>query len=148
MIVLHEHRRLTESESCRHIYIPFEAPCGGNALTVKFSFQPATLEDRQQSLEIIRRGMEIYEPGIRRNDAELEEFLPLKNMLTLSIDSPDGFIGAAHRHSVNQLHKISAQKSSRGFVPCAVTKGRWIITVSPFHFVTPYVDFDLEVSIE
>lgn len=139
---------MTAEQNCRHIHIPFELPHDGKELCVRFSFSPSKLEDKSKALELIRKGMTVYEPDKEYDDAELEEFLPLKNMLTLSIDSPKGFIGTAHRFCIKQIHKISAENSSRGFLPHMVEKGEWSITVSPFHFVTLFVDFDLEVSFE
>lgn len=148
MIVLKEQRRLFAEESCRHIFIPFEVPFDGAELCVRFSFSPSILEDKNKALALLRQGMARYEPEKKFDNSELEKFLPLNNMLTLSIDSPDGFVGTAHRYGIKQLLKISAKKSARGFFPQAVKKGIWRVTVSPFHFVTQYVDFDLEVNVE
>jgi hypothetical protein len=147
MIVLKEQRRLT-AESCKHLYFSFDLPHDGKELCVRFGFSPSKLEDNNRAIELIRQGMAVYQPGTKYEDSQLEEYLPLKNMLTLSIDSPQGFVGTAHRFCAKQIHKITAQKSSRGFLPQPIEKGRWSVTVSAFHFVTPFVEFDLEVSFE
>ncbi|MDR0750998.1 MAG: hypothetical protein LBF12_00200 [Christensenellaceae bacterium] len=80
-------------------------------------------------------------------DAELliKENKELKNLITLSIDSPHGYLGAAHRHNNNAKIIINQLKSSQGFLPSPITKGLWAITLSTHCILSNKVDVKIEV---
>lgn len=148
MKVLQKQIKLTQEDSCSHMNIPFKVPSDGEFLYVKFSYFPKYLEDKESSFKQLLTNLEHYAPNKTFSEKDLEEFLPIKNLLTVSLDSPFGFVGTAHRHTIKQNHTISERKSSNGFLRQKIIKGEWNITISAHLIVTPYVNIDLEVSYE
>lgn len=147
MIILKEERRILQEKSNTHINIPFIVPFDGKKLVIKFSYFPKQVVDEILSLKLIQECLETFEPTKIYRIEELNNFLPLNNMLTLSIDSPEGFLGTAHRQMSEQRHIISETESSRGFIKQKVQKGEWNITISVYPLISPFVDFELEVSL-
>lgn len=49
-------------------------------------------------------------------EGNIENYLPIKNLVTVSLDSSREYLGAAHRQSNKQEHIISSAFSSAGFL--------------------------------
>ena len=75
-----------------------------------------------------------------------EEVKPLVNLVTLSVDSPTHYVGAAHRHDPVQEHVIGPDESSYGFDPCEMEAGCWSLCLSVHAVVTPECRFELSVE--
>lgn len=148
MIVLKKNFTLDIAQSCEHINFPFEIPSKGNILYVNFRYNPNKFEDKTSSMEMLRNALHRYTPEKSYSEEELLKYLPLRNLLTISLDSPTGVVGTAHKHNNNQKHLISADESSKGFVKQKIIKGKWNITISAHLIVSPFVDVELEVSYE
>jgi hypothetical protein len=148
MIVLKKSFRLTDKDSDTHTNFNFTVPRDARALVVSFSYYPKKLEDKELSYRLLRKALAHYDEGVEFDDKELDSYLPLKNLLTVSVDGPQGRAGAAHRQGNVQKHVISHSGSSQGFVKQKITRGVWNITVSAHSIVTPYVDVLLEAEIE
>lgn len=140
--------RLLEKDKWTHTNIPFGIEEQAKRLILKFSYSPKYFYDKDKSLELLRDSLKHYAPEKSFMDKDLERFLPIKNLLTVSLDSPEGVVGTAHNQSNDQVHIISKEKSSFGFFNQEIIKGIWNITVSAHSIVSPYVDVSLEVEIE
>lgn len=85
-------------------------------MKIEFSYSPKNLDDEEKAHKYIDDGFEKYAPEpYRKGYKPWYEYLPVKNLLTVSLDSPDGYIGCAHRQDSRQTHIISETESSRGF---------------------------------
>lgn len=126
--------RQSEEKTTRHI--PFSVPEGVKKLIIAYSYSPKILEDKEKSYELIKENI-IRDGG---EDVEgykaYEQFMPLKNLVTLSLFSPEGFRGAAHRQAENQLHEISTEAASYGFLKGEITKGQWELCLNVHAIVT------------
>lgn len=146
MVVLDVERRVYKSESRRHLNFNFNVNIKGQILKVFFSYTPAIMKDRDKSIEMIREGFIQYLGEV--DEARVNNHLPLRNFMTISIDSPIEALGTAHRHLKEQNHFISADKSTRGFFTSEIMEGEWNITVSVNAIVTDYVDMSLKAVVE
>ena len=54
-----------------------------------------------------------------------ESFLPVKNLITISLDKDGVYLGNAHRWATTQEHLISVNQVSRGFLPPEKMEGEW-----------------------
>ncbi|MFE5322001.1 hypothetical protein ACFQ88_25340 [Paenibacillus sp. NPDC056579] len=140
--------RLTPVASKSQIVYTFVAEPGFDGLSIRFSYSPKLLEDRSRALELIQQAAPRYmeDPQLGHYLQRWEQALPLQNLLTLSLDDPSGFRGAAHRHSPEQEHRIGVAESTPGFLPGPVSAGLWRITISVHAVVTDVCEYELQVS--
>lgn len=131
---------LTETDGKTNVALPFTVKDDLSELEIKFSYLPKLLENEEISKAKI-------EANIRKDAGEnyvhypfWETFAPLKNLITLSLDSPKGYVGAAHRQANEQCHKISSDFADVGFEPCEIIKGEWVLTLNVHAVVTEKVD--------
>lgn len=123
-------RTFTDEDHHTHRVYEFSVPPGLREIRVKLAYSPKDFDDEEKSLEIIR--------GILARDAwyetfteeEVRGFLPLRNHISVSIDSPDGWLGTAHRHAPRQEYFINEKDCACGFRPAQIKAGEWKITLS------------------
>lgn len=134
---------LKESETFLHPsdeksnkYIPFTVPEGISKLFITYSYSPKNLRDKEKSYELIKENILRDAPEDIDRYPDYDEFLPLKNLVTLSLDSPEGFRGAAHRHDENQFHEIGKSFASPGFLKSNIIEGEWRLSLNVHAVVT------------
>ncbi len=138
--------RATPSDQKTNIGLAFTVPEGISALEIEYSYSPKELEDRKKSLFLIKENL-MRDCGDEWTEYEdYGEFLPLKNLITLSLDSPAGYIGAAHRQAPVQKHRISPSFSSVGFVKAQILPGEWVLTLNLHAVVTDECLCEIEVK--
>ena len=113
-----------------HVMIPFFIKKDYQKLCVDFEYSPKTVEDKDLSLQIIDETLHRYLQEAQAAKEDPRKFLPVTNLLTLSLDCGDDYIGAAHRPSPSQRIEISAKGSSPGFIPYSAMAGSWSATIS------------------
>lgn len=138
MIIFKKEIRLTPENQKTNITFPFTLDCPAERMKITYSYAPKILADREKSIHFIEEWT--------KTDAR--KYLPLKNLVTLSLDSPDGFRGSAHRHAPEQTHIISESFSSNGFLKTEIKKGEWRISLNVHAVVTEYCDCKLKVEVE
>ncbi|MEG1805211.1 MAG: hypothetical protein RR327_02340 [Clostridia bacterium] len=115
-------------------------------LTINFSYSPKVMADKNKSIELITQAMKIYAPSPHENAyGKAEDYLPIVNLLTVSLDSPTEYIGCAHRHANSQQHVISKDNSSLGFKKTEICKGKWRVVVNLHCVITESCEYNLEV---
>lgn len=115
-------------------------------LEIFYSYYPKNLEDREKSLVLIDENIR-RDAGENYSDyTEREEYLPLKNHITISLDSPLDYVGAAHRHGNNQHVIISEDFSSVGFEKTKIEKGKWVLTLNVHALITEKADFSVKIE--
>ncbi|WP_189008837.1 hypothetical protein [Paenibacillus marchantiophytorum] len=115
-------------------------------LTFNLDYSPSFLEDEELSWEIIRQGQAKYEENIELlAEDSWKKYVPLKNLITVSLDDPVEFRGACHRKKDSQRLFISAGEASPGLMPGHLIAGQWTITLSFHAIVTDRCEFKLEV---
>ncbi len=126
--------RPVDSKSNR--YMPFTVPVGTKKLFITYSYSPKSLEDREKSYELIRENILRDAPEDIERYTDYEEFMPLKNLVTVSLDSPTEFRGAAHRHDESQYHEIEEHFASPGFLKGKIDAGQWTLSLNVHAVVT------------
>lgn len=138
--------KLTLSCSKSHIRYTFTLPDEISRLNIDFSYQPKKLLDEERSKTLIQEGMRKFceNPDVKEPDG-WKSYMPLYNLLTVSIDDPKGFRGSAHRHTPVQHLFISEDRASPGFVQGGLPKGQWSVTISVHAVVTEECCYKLHV---
>ncbi len=127
---------LTDEDNKRNLPIPFFVPEDMEALHILFFYEPKTSDDREKQLALAEENIRRDAPGDWGREYDPAAFLPLKNLLTLSLDDPFGYRGAAHRQSPRQEHWISETDASPGFFAGKLPGGSYCLTVSVHGLVT------------
>lgn len=128
------HLRPDDEKSNR--YIPFTVPKGTKKLFITYSYSPKILEDEKKSLELIKENILRDAPEDFEAYTDYSEFMPLKNLVTLSLNSPSGFRGAAHRQDEKQFHEIGEHFASPGFIKGKIDEGQWSLALNIHALVT------------
>lgn len=126
---------LAPQDTARTVRIPFRLDKPVKMLEIRFCYSPKKLGDREESRRLILAGFQRY--GMPAEEGGWERFLPLTNLVTVRLDGPDGFVGCAHRPAPEQVHLISAEKASPGFLPCPLQAGHWQLSLQVHAVNTP-----------
>lgn len=96
-------------------------------IRIRFEFSPGKEEDPSLCLPPIEQALNRYYDSYPRELQPMneEEFVPIKNLITLSLDKEGVYLGNAHRWAPQQEHLISVHKASLGFVPPEKMAGKW-----------------------
>lgn len=141
--------KLTPLSSKTHITYQFHLEHALSSLEIDFRYAPKQFLDREASKPLILEAIENYsDPAwAELYKKQWENYYPLQNLLTLSLDSPSGFRGSAHRHAPEQRHMIcpDGSKTSPGFIAGDVPSGVWKVTISVHCVVTPDCRYELLV---
>ncbi len=132
---------ITRSSTQAHIKHTFFVPEQTDAVYIDFAFDPSQVNDPSENEQIIQEAHDFYE--IARSGAGQEE--PVLNVLTLSIDDPEGFRGARHYHSPVQQMIIRKMGSTPGVLNKDNQAGLWSVTVSTHALVTKTCQFSVQV---
>lgn len=146
-IVLDVQGQVTPDCSKSHISykFPLQEPIG--KLCVHLAYEPKNMEDVDKAKAIIMQSIDKYVEleNRERIQAKWQSFLPLKNLLTLSIDDPERHRGAGHRHDPEQFLFLSESKASPGFVSGRIPPGMWEVTLSMHAVVTKSCRYMLQI---
>lgn len=142
MILLNAKGKITLHNNKTNLIHRFDVPNGLKALKISFEYSPKTLENREKAIEEVKDCLEKYDEVCEGRPAD---YLPIKNLVTLSLDANGRYIGAAHRQSNNQEHIISADKSSVGFIKTEIEQGEWDIMLN-VHSVSCDIDYKIIVE--
>ena len=137
---------LTPDDEKSTRYIPFTVPEGVKKLIITYSYAPKILDDEKKSLELIKENL-IRDAGEDWTEfTDYSEFMPLKNLVTLSLFSPEGFRGAAHRQADSQYHEISESSADYGFIRGSITEGEWKLCLNVHALVTEYCRCNIKIE--
>lgn len=146
-MLLHLSQALYPENSKTNLPLYFVVPEGCEGLRIRFSYAPKNLEDPEQSRRLIEGALAEYAPGPYRSSyGDWKDYLPVRNLITLSVDDPLGYRGCAHRHDAQQEHCLSASFASPGFIKRAVDPGRWRIVLNCHAVVSPSCRAELTVE--
>lgn len=137
---------LTPSLSKTNVEIPFRITEDHPALMFSAAYSPKSVEDMDLAKREIEAALKKFIPDERRDRyGTWEDYAPLVNLVTLSLDRDGHYIGCAHRHAPVQKHIISAGYSSPGFYRCPHTSGDWRAVINVHAVVSPEVRYELKI---
>lgn len=142
MLIFSTKGKITTANDKTNLIHKFDVPANVKALKIKYQYSPKTLENREKAITIIKDCFDKYDETLVGRPAD---YLPVKNLITLSADSCGIYRGAAHRQSNNQEHIISENFASPGFMKGAIQKGEWDIVLN-VHSISCDVDYTIEVE--
>lgn len=142
LIILEAKGKITEANNKTNLIHRFDVPEGVNKLVIKYSYSPRILEDREKAVRLVK---ECYEKYGEKIIGRPSDDLPVKNLVTLSVDENGAYRGAAHRHADRQEHIIGKDFASPGFLKGEIHQGEWDIVLN-VHSVSCDVDYQITVE--
>lgn len=142
MLLFSTKGRITTANDKTNLMHRFDVPSGMKTLKIKYAYSPKTLENREKAVTIIHNCFDKYNEKMTGRPAD---YLPVKNLITLSLDGCGVYRGAAHRQDNTQEHIISADFASPGFTKGAIDEGEWCIMLN-VHSVSCDVDYTIEIE--
>ncbi|PYE48086.1 hypothetical protein HUB98_01960 [Paenibacillus barcinonensis] len=138
---------LTPQDSKTHIRMPFIVEIECTKLYMSLKYGPKTLEDRDRSIALLKESYNLYILPEHREYAiaNVDRHLPLKNLITLSLDDTNGYRGACHRHDDIQELYISSEHASPGLMAGVLPAGTWTVTLSVHCIVTEACTYQLQI---
>lgn len=117
----------TSQDSQTDVSFCFHVPEGLEQIRIRFTFSPGTESNPEICLPEIEGAMNRYYDSYPRDLQPMnkESFLPVKNLITISLDKDGMYLGNAHRWATTQEHLISVNQVSRGFLPPEKMEGEW-----------------------
>ncbi len=145
--VLNKSTVLSPCDEKTNIICPFTVKGEVNAVYIDFDYSPKNLDDFEKSKFLIKKCLSVDEPDITDDMINFNDFLPLKNLVTVSVYSPCGWVGSAHRHNPVQHHIVNKIKSSPGFISGEIVPGEWYVCINVHAVVTDECICNLKVSV-
>lgn len=142
MILFQRKNKLTVKDDKTNIVHKFNVPENIKAIKIKYSYSPKNVDDRELAVNIIKDCFKKYDENMVGRPSD---YLPVKNLITLSVDGNGKYIGAAHRQSNEQEITISRDFPSPGFEKCEIEPGEWDIMLN-VHSISCDVDYTIEAE--
>lgn len=146
MLLLEKEFEVFPENEKTNISFPFEAGCEVKALKFTFSYSPKVLYDNERAKVLIENNIKKDAGEYADEYPSWEEFLPLKNLITLSVDDAEGYRGCAHRQAEYMEHIISENFASPGFNKGKIKPGQWRAVLNIHGVVTEKIDCKLKVE--
>lgn len=146
MILLEKEFSVYPENEKTNMSLPFAVGEGVKSLKFTFSYSPKVLTDRERARLLIERNIEKDAGEYAGEYPSWEEFLPLKNLITLSVDDPTAYRGCAHRQAECMEHIISDSFASPGFNKGAIQAGQWQAVLNLHGVVTEKIDCHLKIE--
>lgn len=125
MILFEKTGVVTSKQDKTNLFFDFAVPENMNRIILDYSYSPKTVESEETALDLIKDKMEQYGAG-----GKAEDYMPVKNLITLSLNDEKGYRGAAHRQAAVQHHEISRNFADAGFIKGEINSGVWQLALN------------------
>lgn len=142
--VLQKQVILSKKDEKNNVPAEFILEDDASFLKITYDYSPKELDEEESSKEQIIACLE--RDGMSNVSSEWRQYLPIVNLVTLSLDDPFTYRGCAHRHASSQEHIISEKYASPGFVKGKVLKGKWLIQLNVHAVVTQQCVCNIKVE--
>lgn len=132
---------LTELDNQQHKKIKIFLDQDYEALHIAFSYNPQEVP-KELALRVIEETLPQYD---WEKNLQAMDFLPLQNLVTMSLAYEGEYLGCRHNKETQQEILISEKESSWGFIHQKVSSGQWEIQLN-LHCVQSEVTVELMVK--
>lgn len=132
---------LTELDNQQHKKIKIFLDQDYEALHIAFSYNPQEVP-KELALRVIEETLPQYD---WEKNLQAMDFLPLQNLVTISLAYEGEYLGCRHNKETQQEILISEKESSWGFIPQKVSSGQWEIQLN-LHCVQSEITVELMVK--
>lgn len=145
-IILDQKYRFSPEMSKTNFSVPFTLRKDYQSMIITCQYVPKEVSDLTLCQKEIEAGLQRYIPASQMDEfGNWQNYLPLMNFITLSLNFGSLYIGCAHRHASTQLHVISSKKSSPGFIPHTPQTGSWRAVLNIHAAISDPVEYSLQI---
>jgi hypothetical protein len=147
-VLLDREMKLYIEDSKTNVCIPFSVGKKYQSLEFVYSYEPQLCGDEKLARRAIEKGLNAFVPEeYREQFGSWEKFSSsLYNLITLSVDCGEEYLGCAHRLANEGRLVISADFSSPGFFRHPVPAGDWRVVLNVHGIVSEEVRYHLQVQ--
>lgn len=127
MLLLEKIGRITPKQDKTNIPIEFSVEKGTEKFVIEYLYFPKKCSDGD-AREMLVNSIEKYLG--KDCGAVPEDFMPVNNLITLSLDGNGVYRGAAHRQANEQRHEIGEDYASPGFLKGKIDAGSWQVVLN------------------
>lgn len=142
MIIFNFEGRINTADDKTNIIHKFNVPENIKALKITYKYSPKLLDGKHAARQAVRDCFDKYGEVLK---GDYDNYLPVKNLVTISVDACGRYIGAAHRQANEQEHIIGPDFSSYGFEKTKIISGEWDIVLN-VHSVSTQVCYSVLVE--
>lgn len=142
MILFEKKAKLNVNDDKTNIVHKFNVPENIRSLKIKYQYSPKELEDRELAVNLIKDCFKNFDEYIVGRPSD---YLPVKNLLTLSLDDCEKYRGASHRQSNNQEIIINSETATAGYEKGEIKAGQWSVVIS-VHNISCDVEYNISVE--
>lgn len=126
-VLLEQFFLLRRADDKTNIFLPFQLIKPYRRLMIHWRYTPHLVTDNRIAAYEIERCCQRYLPEGKWPNKPIhpDAYDPLFNFVTLSLDSPAGYVGCAHRHDADMRLTVSETDASPGLEPCPICPGPW-----------------------
>lgn len=143
MLIFEKSGKVLPKQDKTNIPLEFTVPKGIQKLAIDYAYSPKLLEDEEKATELLEKSIKKY-LGTEYK-AEPKDFMPVKNLITLSLDENGKYRGAAHRQADRQHHEISRDFASAGFEKGEIAGGKWTLVLN-VHCCACTVNYNVRIT--
>ena len=143
MLIFEKAGKVFPEQDKTNIPLQFTVPNGIEKLIIDYEYLPKTLEDEEIATKLLEKSIEKYLG--KEYEAAPKDFMPVKNLITLSLDENGTYRGAAHRQADKQHHEISRDFASVGFDKGEITSGEWTLMLN-VHCCACEVSYNVRIT--
>ena len=126
--VLQKQLILSKKDEKTNVSVEFILENDASFLKITYDYSPKVLDDEESSKQQIIACLK--RDSVVESADEWRKYLPIVNLVTLSLDDPFTYRGCAHRHAPSQEHIISENFASPGFIKGKISKGKWLLQLN------------------
>jgi hypothetical protein len=139
---------LTEKDHQTNVKLPFVVENPASKLIVNFQYTPKHAED-QQAYSKVEQALSKYVPQEEQKKwGTVTRYLPLENLVTISLSYEDEYIGAHHNKATTQEAIISPAFSSKGFLKKAIEPGCWELQLNVHCVASRKIEVSVAIRLE
>ncbi len=138
-------RVLTPFDEKTNISLPFVVGDDFSFLRFTASYYPKRLTDKEKARVLIFENIE-RDGGKEANRENWQNFMPLLNLVTLSLDDSESYRGACHRQADFQTFFLSEKEASPGLIKGEIKKGQWCAVLNVHALVTEKCTYSLKIE--
>lgn len=147
-IILAKELKLSKKDHQTNIAIPFQVYQAAEKLVIEFSYDPQEVDEVAARIQIEKALKDFVPETEHKKWGNVDRYLPLQNLITLSLTYKNEYIGAYHKKDNHQIIILSKKESSKGFTKRTIESGEWEIQLNAHCIGSEDVTVSLYVRVE
>lgn len=128
-LILAQQWRLSPQDERRQLKVPFRLTRSYQELRLAFSYTPSQVVPAE-ALPVITAALPTAFTATERAKLQAADFLPLDNLITVSLACGADYLGCYHNKSATQQLWVTGDQASWGLLPHEIAAGPWEVQLS------------------